>query len=57
MRKRCYYCNGRFGLIRYRHGMRHFCSNQHGKACKSRFIHELTFKVQTQRRWYGWLST
>lgn len=57
MRKRCYYCNGRFGLIRYRHGMRHFCSNQHGRACKSKFIAEQTFNLQTRRRWYGWLST
>lgn len=57
MRKRCYFCNGRFGLIRYRYGIRQFCSNTQGRRCKSRFIAEQVYNLQTQRRWFGWLSS
>jgi hypothetical protein len=38
--KRCFQCNGRFGLIRYRYGLKHFCS----KRCVN------TYKSDTERK-------
>jgi hypothetical protein len=38
--KRCHHCNGRFGLIRHRFALKHFCS----KRCLD------GYKTRTERR-------
>ena len=35
---RCAYCDGRFGLVRYRHFGRQFCSNARRNRCKQRYL-------------------
>src|SRR5215471_9773949 len=35
---RCAHCNGHFGLVRYRHFGRQFCSNASRNRCKQRYL-------------------
>ena len=35
---RCAYCDGRFGLVRYRQFGRQFCSNARRNRCKQRYL-------------------
>lgn len=43
----CQMCRGKFGLVRHTHGVKQFCSNKAGKACKERYIQA---KVEEIRR-------
>lgn len=35
---RCAYCHGRFGLVRYRHFGRQFCSDRTRNRCQQRYL-------------------
>ena len=45
MKNQCRYCGGKFGLVRYYHRRRAFCS----KVCLTRFDQEMTGKVLAAR--------
>ena len=47
--KRCFQCNGRFGLIHYRHGIKRFCS----KRCVNNYKSDTE---RTKSRIKGWLD-
>jgi endogenous inhibitor of DNA gyrase (YacG/DUF329 family) len=49
---RCDHCQGRFGLTRYHHFRRSFCS----KSCKSAFYAKWDDEREKVRRWLGYLS-
>ena len=50
--KRCFQCNGRFGLIRYRHGLKHFCS----KRCVNTYKSDTERKISRIKEWTGFLA-
>ena len=50
--KRCFQCNGRFGLIRYRHGLKHFCS----KKCLNRYKSDTERKISRIKEWTDFLA-
>lgn len=50
--KRCYQCNGRFGLIRYRLAHKNFCSKQ----CRDKYRTDTEHKVSRIRKWTEFLA-
>lgn len=49
--KRCYQCNGRFGLIRHKLGFNHFCS----RACLNNYKTETERKIWRLKEWADFL--
>ena len=45
--KRCYHCNGRFGLIRHRFALKHFCS----KRCLDGYKTTTERKISRIKEW------
>ena len=45
--KRCLKCNGRFGLIRYRNGLKHLCS----KRCLNTYKSDTERKISRIKEW------
>jgi len=45
---RCAHCNGHFGLVRYRHFGKQFCSDAGRNRCKQRYLadHGAVFSVK-----------
>jgi hypothetical protein len=50
--KRCYQCNGRFGLIRYRFAQRQFCSKQ----CVGKFKASAEREASRLKGWIAFLA-
>jgi len=50
--KHCFQCNGRFGLIRYRHGLKHFCS----KRCVNTYKSDTERKISRIKEWTVFLA-
>jgi hypothetical protein len=50
--KRCFQCNGRFGLIRYRRGLKHFCS----KWCVNKYKADTERKISRIKEWTEFLA-
>ena len=50
--KRCYQCNGRFGLIRYRLAEKRFCS----KHCLNTYRANVGRKLSSIKKWTDFLS-
>jgi hypothetical protein len=49
---RCYQCHGRFGLIRHRYALRHFCT----KECVERFRNDSDREVHRFKKWAEFLT-
>jgi hypothetical protein len=50
--KRCHHCNVRFGLIRYHHALKHFCS----KRCVAKYEAALERYHSRSKRWMDFLA-
>ena len=50
--KRCYQCNGRFGLVRHRLGLKQFCSNR----CINQYKAEVERTTTRIKEWAHFLS-
>ena len=50
--KRCFQCNGRFGLIRYRYGLQHFCSQR----CVNKYKSDTERKISRIKEWTVFLA-
>lgn len=55
-RKRCAGCDGRFGLVRYHHHGKAFCSNTTRTRCKQRYIEEVAYRRRTEG-FHAWLTS
>ena len=51
-RKRCHQCNGHFGLVRRRSGLKQFCS----KACLENYRHDAERKIARIKNWIEFLD-
>ena len=50
--KRCFQCNGRFGLIRYSHALKQFCS----KRCVNKYKADTERKNSRIKEWRDFLA-
>jgi hypothetical protein len=50
--KRCYQCNGHFGLTRHRFAQKHFCSN----PCLSKYKADTERKISLIKEWRNYFA-
>jgi hypothetical protein len=50
--KRCYTCNGRFGLVRYRVALKQFCS----KLCLEKYKANTDRQASRSKQWIDFLT-